>query len=330
MKKILHKYIIPHEGNEFKPRLWRARSVMLCAALILVLFFSALLQSSFLRTSDFAAALLPGVLTDLANGSRKGNGVAPLAISPFLEEAARRKAEDMARKGYFAHTSPDGLTPWHWFVESGYRFASAGENLAIDFSDSEALNRAWLNSETHRANILNQNFTEVGIATAQGVYNGRETTFVVQMFGRPLPQGSAVAAEQSTQSGLGRPDRAAPSSELPIVAGAKSDVILENESFVVIQHVSDAKSTNETTRNEQQPKFYAGPVDLVLTSPIQTLQYIYIVIGAFIAVLLIIFLYCVESEKLHLPSMMYGLLLLIFIGAAGYMIRTVIVSPRIM
>ena len=60
---------------------------------------------------------------------------------------------DMAEKSYFAHTSPEGLTPWYWITLAGYRFSLAGENLAIDFTESEDVENAWMNSPAHRASI---------------------------------------------------------------------------------------------------------------------------------------------------------------------------------
>src|SRR5690606_5212160 len=137
---------------------------------------------------DFLGAIYSSVLVDLANESRVQNRRAPLVVNPLLEEAARLKAEDMAEKGYFSHVSPDGKSPWYWISGAGYKFIYAGENLAVDFEYSEDVNEAWLNSPGHRDNILNNQFTEIGIATAEGRYNGRKTTFVVQMFGTPVPQ----------------------------------------------------------------------------------------------------------------------------------------------
>jgi hypothetical protein len=105
----------------------------------------------------------------------------------LLTVAAQDKANDEATKGYFAHTSPQGLTPWYWFQQVGYNFDYAGENLAVNFSDSEDVTTAWMNSPEHRANILNTDFTQIGIAAAQGVYEGEPTTFVVEEFGTPAP-----------------------------------------------------------------------------------------------------------------------------------------------
>jgi hypothetical protein len=105
----------------------------------------------------------------------------------------------MAQKGYFAHTSPEGRSPWYWFKQGGYVFNFAGENLAVDFSDSADVERAWMNSPTHRSNILNNKFTEIGVATAVGTLDGRQTTFVVQEFGTPAHKDELQNLETPTE-----------------------------------------------------------------------------------------------------------------------------------
>lgn len=135
------------------------------------------------QISRFFASIYPDVLVGLTNDYRQANSIAILTVNPLLEEAAKMKAEDMAQKGYFAHTSPEGITPWHWFEKAGYNFVYAGENLAINFSDSEALHKAWLSSLGHKENIVNKNFSEIGIAVARGLYKEKEAFFVVQLFG---------------------------------------------------------------------------------------------------------------------------------------------------
>jgi hypothetical protein len=126
-------------------------------------------------------------LIDETNQSRVANDLPDLQVSPLLQAAAQEKANDEATKGYFAHTSPQGLTPWYWFQQVGYNFDYAGENLAVNFSDSQDVTTAWMNSPEHRANILSTDFTQIGIAAAQGVYEGEPTTFVVEEFGTPAP-----------------------------------------------------------------------------------------------------------------------------------------------
>ncbi|MDP2648646.1 MAG: CAP domain-containing protein [bacterium] len=164
------------------------------------IFFASGAQRYALRFPNIAA-VVSAVLVQLANGDRVQSGLGELTVNPVLVAAAQAKANDMAEKGYFAHVSPDGLDPWFWFKQVGYRFEYAGENLAVDFSDSGDVNAAWMNSPTHRENILDPHYTEVGIATAQGMHNGRATTFVVQAFGRP-----AATSEQKKVAVTAVPD----------------------------------------------------------------------------------------------------------------------------
>ena len=151
--------------------------------IFLVFLFSG--SQSYLLSSPQVASVVSSVLVELANSDRTRGNLAALTVSPILTVAAQAKADDMAGKNYFAHVSPGGEDPWYWFAAAGYKFEHAGENLAIDCSDSLDVEQAWMNSPTHRDNILNPNYTEVGIAIADGLYQGRPTTFVVQVFGAP-------------------------------------------------------------------------------------------------------------------------------------------------
>lgn len=139
------------------------------------------------RTSlvDSLSAIYASVLVNLTNRDRVAQNLSELKVSPLLEKAAQMKADDMASKGYFAHNTPEGFTPWHWFELAGYKYSYAGENLAVNFNDSEEVQTAWKNSRGHFLNIINPKFTEIGIATSTGTYKGRQAVFVVQMFGTP-------------------------------------------------------------------------------------------------------------------------------------------------
>ena len=151
-----------------------------------------------LSTLDNAAAVITSDLISLTNSDRNTNSLLRLHISPLLQKAAQLKADDMAAKGYFAHTSPEGTTPWHWFAVAGYDYVNAGENLAIDYFESADVEKAWMNSPFHRANILNNMFTEIGIATATSTYNGHQTTVVVQLFGRPMESSDTDTLTEDT------------------------------------------------------------------------------------------------------------------------------------
>lgn len=207
-----------------KPKLSvRKRSLVLAGefaafgagAVILLVFVASTLDAHLIQQGQ-GAAVITSVLADLANTDRGLNHVGSLAVSPALSAIAEAKANDMAAGGYFAHTSPGGKTPWYWFQQAGYAFSYAGENLAIDFSDSADVEQAWMNSPTHRANLLNGNFTEIGIATAVGTYEGHTTTFVVEEFGTRARE-SASVTESSIPT---EPTRLATAQTKPVAAPA--------------------------------------------------------------------------------------------------------------
>lgn len=119
------------------------------------------------------------------NIERKNDNDSALVLNMALMEAAQLKAEDMAKNSYFAHTSPAGVNPWHWFYEAGYKPALAGENLALVRTLDADVMKNWMNSELHRKNIENGNFNEIGIGVAKGTYAGKDAYYIVQLFGKP-------------------------------------------------------------------------------------------------------------------------------------------------
>ena len=122
-------------------------------------------------------------LVELTNQSRVEQGIEKLTVNQNLISAANSKARDMFEHNYFAHTSPGGLTPWHWIEESGYDYIYAGENLAINFSNAENQHKAWMESSEHRKNIISPNYKEIGVAVKIGNINGKEAVVTVQIFG---------------------------------------------------------------------------------------------------------------------------------------------------
>ncbi len=130
----------------------------------------------------------------LVNESRQANGLPKLFINPTLIKVASDKANDMITHHYFAHTSPQGISPWYWFRKNNYNYEYAGENLAINYRTAEEQHRAWMNSPTHRRNILNPNYTEIGIATAHGYIDGQPAFITVQVFGKPQQTNSLIGS----------------------------------------------------------------------------------------------------------------------------------------
>jgi uncharacterized YkwD family protein len=128
-------------------------------------------------TSDQAQELL-----QLVNQERSKAGLSALKLSDKLTSIANTKAKDMADNNYFDHTSPTYGTPFQMLQHVGVSYSYAGENIAAGQKTASEVMNAWMNSSGHRANILNQNYTELGVGYVKGGSYGTEW---VQLFIRP-------------------------------------------------------------------------------------------------------------------------------------------------
>lgn len=156
----------------------------------------------------FFADITKVALENMANQTRQAAGLQPLQKNAELGKAAQMKAENMLAENYFAHTSPSGISPWHWFLKSGYNYKYAGENLAIGFFESQEVFSAWLNSPSHKANILNPNYKEVGTAVISG-FGENKAVVVVQEFGAQKPVAAAKSANPVASAESTIPDKSA-------------------------------------------------------------------------------------------------------------------------
>ncbi|MGW5990450.1 CAP domain-containing protein [Streptomyces anulatus] len=114
----------------------------------------------------------------LVNQERAKVGCSPLSTSAPLTSLAQNFSEDMAARGFFDHTDPDGDTPWDRAAQAGVQGLGA-ENIARGQADAQAVMEGWMNSEGHRANILNCDYKTIGI----GVHEGSGGPWWVQNFG---------------------------------------------------------------------------------------------------------------------------------------------------
>ncbi len=195
----LRHLFIPHHTNNCRARILHPSVLSLIVVLFLfgqfALNFYLLVSPSVL---GFASNITPERVIELTNQKRAEDGLSPLVINNQLNEAAQRKAGDMFAFDYWAHISPSGRSPWSFFKEVGYHYLYAGENLAKDFMNSDSVVEAWMNSPTHRDNLLNGNYKEIGLSVVNGTLNGVETTLVVELFGTPTP--AATAQKQTVPS----------------------------------------------------------------------------------------------------------------------------------
>lgn len=125
----------------------------------------------------------PNSLEALVNERRAEHNQKPLATNAKLRESACAKADHMLANDYWDHISPEGVTPWTFIKKAGYDYKEAGENLARGFKDDTKLVQAWMDSPTHRANVLDSKFTEQGICERDGTLRGKATRLVVQQLG---------------------------------------------------------------------------------------------------------------------------------------------------
>ena len=121
-------------------------------------------------------------ILNLVNAERKKNGLKELTLSHTLNGIAGEKAFDMKEKNYFSHTSPTYGSPFEMLQHFGVKYSYAGENIASGQKTSKEVMQSWLNSSGHRANILNPNYTELGVGYVEG---GTYGTYWVQLFIKP-------------------------------------------------------------------------------------------------------------------------------------------------
>jgi uncharacterized protein YkwD len=145
------------------------------------------------RVSSTKAALASQRVSDV-NRLRRSHGLTPLRISTKLSAAATQHTQEMARLGYFSHDSADGSAFWrrvqHYYGSAGRRYWEVGENLLWASPDvgAAASLKMWMGSPEHRANLLKDEWREIGLAvvhvpSAPGVFRGLEVTIVTADFG---------------------------------------------------------------------------------------------------------------------------------------------------
>ncbi len=231
-------------------------------------FFGNHLQvPSTMNLGLMTSILSNGNIISLTNTARKDNDISVITSSKLLREAAQEKARDMLINEYFAHTSPDGKTPWDFIDATGYKYRYAGENLAIHFDSTEHLIEGWMISPGHRKNILNEKYTEIGIGIARGTFESVPTTVVVQMFAQPIKTFSIVPGKTSAFSS-GMPEGNLLSARVKGASIEKTILELEEQNLA------------EWNREATTAEIFAGPVKKVPASGLFKSLYTYMALFA--------------------------------------------------
>lgn len=192
----LRHWFTPHAGNNFRARLLHNSGIFAVLGIILVgNIFLRLLDSPAIHILGFTSSVTIDEVVRATNAQRLQAGLKQLAYNEKLADAARRKAANMLSEDYWAHNSPSGKSPWIWFKDAGYNYVFAGENLAKDFGSTDRLISAWMASTTHKENIINPKYSEIGVAVVPGNLQGSDTVLVVQLFG--TQSGGTVVTEST-------------------------------------------------------------------------------------------------------------------------------------
>ena len=202
IRKQVHHHVklavVPHKANQFMPHFVRSYSIGLVLLIVLV----AALVPKWPAGESVLGVKEQISISDLANDvnrERERAGAATLVLNKQLSRAAFLKAKDMFAHQYWSHDAPNGTKPWKWFSDVGYNYAYAGENLAKNFSSATATTAGWMGSQKHRENMLDPQYTDVGLVVMDGVLEGKNTTLIVALFGRPASLAATGAMTSPTE-----------------------------------------------------------------------------------------------------------------------------------
>ncbi len=203
MIQVLAHLFTPRHTNNHRPAIIHPEGLFVLTTLVLVFHVGLKLT---LRTFPqalgnvlgYASSITTTQVLESINQERQKGGLPPLKQNQQLAQAAAGKAGDMFNNQYWAHTSPSGTLPWAFIQNAGYKYKVAGENLARDFNNTSSMVGAWMASPSHKANIMQKQYTETGIAVVDGKLQGVETTLVVQMFAAPRAQAAQIPKKSVT------------------------------------------------------------------------------------------------------------------------------------
>ncbi len=146
---------------------------------------------------SYATSMQEQRLLEDTNAQRSQQHLSVLSLNPSLDAAAEAKAKDMAQRNYWSHNTPDGQEPWVFVTTQKYDYQKLGENLAAGFSDEKATVNGWMASQSHKDNLLDPAYTDVGFGIAQtsnySAAGGGPMTIVVAFYGKPATGGPVIS-----------------------------------------------------------------------------------------------------------------------------------------
>ena len=184
-------------------------------------------------------------VVELTNIERANAGLQPLTLDLQLVDAAQDHSGDMAQDDFFSHTGADGSTVGSRVTDTGYQYSTVGENIAAGQTTAAEVVEGWMNSDGHRANILNANFTEIGIGyeylendTGSVNYNHYWT----QVFGTPLNGNSGGSSSQPPTEEIAEPAHTGD------ISGVSHDSVVAGD-HDVIEYLEEKFDLQNTSHN---------------------------------------------------------------------------------
>jgi hypothetical protein len=259
---IFKDYFIPCDSNNNKPKILRVRAL---TAIVVFLVCVKLAATGYLffiypNKAKMAEEISKQIL-ELINQERVINNLSPLSTDAVLNKAALARAQDMLENNYFAHKSPGGKMPWDWINRGEYGYLFVGENLAMNFTSARSAHAALMLSESHKKNILNDKYADIGLAVLPGAIGGKQTNVLVELFAskKPIQLAKAeepevkIAAEAPANVALpaGSPDNA-PVSVLPTnIEKTETKPVEEKSQPAVDQSLAEPSESDMENRQEK-------------------------------------------------------------------------------
>lgn len=266
MKNLLFHMFIPHSGNNHRAKLLHNSTIsVLLVCLLLLNFLGSFMKHSTPEVLGISYNISETELITMTNKVRQGNNLPPLVLDTRLSQAAALKANNMIANNYWAHFAPDGTTPWSFIKNSGYNYLYAGENLAKGFTNSQEVINAWMDSPTHKDNILSTKYNDIGFAILEGHLLGEDTVLIVQLFGATeAPSSSSKEIVDARVVAKPRPE--------PIIA-SRSSVVMQIQTkknpLLPVKRTSSALGQiNSVNKNPVIDSFVASKSLLFLVLPI--------------------------------------------------------------
>lgn len=325
----LRHFFLPHPDTHQKAHLLKPVAILF----YIFIFLTFNLSISFVTwvkpgLLGVAANLNYKEIINLVNEQRNKNGLPLLIEDARLNVAAYNKAKNMYEENYWAHYSPSGKDPWQFITGAGYKFIYAGENLAKNFYSPQDVMAAWMASPTHRENILNSHYKDIGISVVEGTLDGQPTVLIVQEFGSSreyTAQGGQPQSEVNSVTLKQEPDPISAPTQIPspiaTVEPKETENLLTQEE-VSIQQTQEKPIIPSTVIASQPPTKIASQKTFVF-DPYLFIKNIGISLFSLLLILILIDLYIIRRRVvqrisshhlLHVLFLAISLSLLINIG----------------